>query len=70
MLKTIYGRGYRILGEWTCHSKPAHAPALTPPIHPRSTENSFFTNIPASMSDLVGSETTITQVLDLTSAYR
>ncbi|MBY5357504.1 LuxR family transcriptional regulator [Rhizobium leguminosarum] len=70
LLKTISGRGYRILGEWTCHRKPAHAPMPTPAIQPRSTENSFFTNIPASTSDLVGRETTITQVLNLTSAYR
>ncbi|MDV4159261.1 winged helix-turn-helix domain-containing protein [Rhizobium brockwellii] len=70
LLKTISGRGYRILGDWTCHGEPATTRAPAPPMRLRSTESSFFTNIPASMSDLVGRQTTIAQVLNLISAYR
>lgn len=70
LLKTISGRGYRILGDWTCHGEPANTRAPAPPMRLRSTESSFFTNIPASMSDLVGRQTTIAQVLNLISAYR
>ncbi|MGO7485500.1 winged helix-turn-helix domain-containing protein [Rhizobium ruizarguesonis] len=67
LLKTISGRGYRLLGDWSSHRA---AEASTPPVRLRSADRPNLTNIPASASDLIGRQAAIAQVLTLTSAYR
>ena len=68
-VKTSFGRGYRLVGEWTIRkeSSPADPVALDPrrlPVRP------FLTNVPAAGSDLIGRSVAVQQVQDLLSAYR
>jgi predicted ATPase/DNA-binding winged helix-turn-helix (wHTH) protein len=69
MLKTVPGRGYRLLGEWALRrdsmSAEPEAPAWAP-VPPRP----FQTNIPVAASALFGREATVQQVRNLLSAYR
>jgi predicted ATPase/DNA-binding winged helix-turn-helix (wHTH) protein len=70
MLKTVPGRGYCLLGNWTIRqgntpSKPdslERADAAAP--------HSFLTNVPVAASALVGRETAVLHLCDLVSAYR
>jgi non-specific serine/threonine protein kinase len=67
LLRTISGRGYRLLGNWTFRRANNPSPA---PMRLGPAERPYLTNIPASTSDLIGRETAIAQVLTLMSAYR
>ncbi|CAN7590043.1 winged helix-turn-helix domain-containing protein [Mesorhizobium amorphae] len=70
MLKTISGRGYRLLGGWTQHASAA-APAEVPSRgRPLAALPPFTTNVPVAASALVGRETAVRQLCDLLSAYR
>jgi non-specific serine/threonine protein kinase len=69
MLKTVSGRGYRLLGDWTTRqeSTPPKPDALqrTPAAaHP------FLTNVPVAASALIGRETAVQHLCDLVTAYR
>jgi non-specific serine/threonine protein kinase len=69
MLKTVSGRGYRLLGSWTGRhdGTPRQlemADGARPPEHP------FLTNVPVAASALVGREAAVQQLRDLLSAYR
>ncbi len=69
ILKTIAGRGYRLLGDWTARQENTttqhhlHERAQSP-VFP------FTTNIPMATSPLVGRETAVEQLSDLVSAHR
>lgn len=69
MLKTISGRGYRLLGSWTSrHESPLKQPEaidLT-----QSSSHPFHNNIPAATSALIGRDMAVQQLRDLLSAYR
>ncbi len=69
MLKTIAGRGYRLLGEWTIRHEnfAAQSPVAE---RVRSSAFPFTTNIPMAASPLVGRETAIEELTELVSAYR
>ncbi|KQV65141.1 winged helix-turn-helix domain-containing protein [Rhizobium sp. Root1220] len=70
LLKTVSGRGYRLLGNWACHG-PAHRPPPTSHgLSLRFNDETFHTNIPAAASDVIGREAAISEVQALTSAYR
>lgn len=67
LLKTVAGRGYRLLGRWT-----AQQPAMTATdgAIPRTAGRPFTTNFPAPTSELIGRETAVQHLRDLLSAYR
>lgn len=69
MLKTISGRGYRLMGDWTTRRETLPAQP-TVPERMRSATHPFLTNIPVAASALVGRETAVQQLRDLVSAYR
>jgi non-specific serine/threonine protein kinase len=67
LLRTVSGRGYRLLGDWTG--------SQSAPVEPTSGERErsttrYLANIPAATSDLIGRRTAIAQLLTLVSAYR
>jgi hypothetical protein len=68
MLKTEYGRGYRLLGPWTAGQELSPEPAglelLTRPVEP------FQTNLPAAVSELVGRTIAVQHLCGLLSACR
>jgi non-specific serine/threonine protein kinase len=68
MLKTVSGRGYRLLGDWTIRAEGASKPE--PPERMRTAARPFLTNVPVAASALVGRETAVQHLRDLVSAYR
>ena len=69
MLKTVSGRGYRLLGDWMIRQD--HTPAkLDLSERSRAAPKSFLTNVPVAASALVGRETAVQHLRDLVSAYR
>lgn len=69
MLKTISGRGYRLLGDWTIRRDVLPSrPDLPEPV--RTAAHPFLTNVPVAASALVGRETAIQELRGLLSAHR
>ena len=69
MLKTVPGRGYRLLGSWTIREeKSAREPQAPEP--ERASVQSFQTNVPVAAAALIGREATVQHLQDLLSAYR
>jgi non-specific serine/threonine protein kinase len=68
-VKTSFGRGYRLVGNWTVRkqSTPADPLALDP--SPRTVQ-SFLTNLPAAASEVIGRTAAVQQLQELLSAYR
>jgi non-specific serine/threonine protein kinase len=68
MLKTVSGRGYRLIGNWTAREEggPDPRPAELPPV----AERTIVTNIPLAASALIGREAAVQQLCDLMSAYK
>ncbi|RWO31013.1 MAG: LuxR family transcriptional regulator [Mesorhizobium sp.] len=67
MLKTIAGRGYRLLGDWATQQ------ASTPPkldLPTRTATQPFLTNVPVAASALIGREPAVQHLRNLVSAYR
>ncbi|PWT92265.1 MAG: hypothetical protein C5B56_02495, partial [Proteobacteria bacterium] len=64
IIKTISGRGYRLIGTWTRH----HADQPRPPLSSPSAGGS--TNLPASRIDLVGRDASLEYLQQACSAYR
>lgn len=69
MLKTVSGRGYRLLGGWTIRRESV-PPKLDVPEPPRAGGRPFLTNVPVAASALIGRETAVRHLCDLASAYR
>jgi predicted ATPase/DNA-binding winged helix-turn-helix (wHTH) protein len=69
MLKTVSGRGYRLLGSWTPQQRDATA-ALVYSSLPRTSGSPPPTNFPPVISRLVGRSAAAQFVRDLVSAYR
>jgi predicted ATPase/DNA-binding winged helix-turn-helix (wHTH) protein len=69
MLKTAFGCGYRLLGDWTVRrpAKSSDAAAAETKASPTQT---IFTNLPAATSDLIGRTAAAQHVRDRLSAYR
>ncbi len=67
MLKTAYGRGYRLLGAWTIRQEPISAGPAVLQIEPPT---AFLTNVPSPSSDLIGRTGAGGHLGDLLSAYR
>ena len=69
MLKTAFGRGYRLLGGWTIRREsPSTAPVAleTVPLQVPT----FVANIPVASPDLIGRETAAQHLRELLSAHR
>ena len=69
MLKTVFGRGYSLLGKWAIReeSAPAHTDALE---HPHSADQPCLNNLPAAASQLIGRTAAVQQLQDFLDAYR
>jgi non-specific serine/threonine protein kinase len=70
MLKTVSGRGYRLVGNWTAREADGHHPSLHPAEPPSLAERTIVTNIPLAASALIGREAAVQQLCDLITAYR
>jgi non-specific serine/threonine protein kinase len=68
MLKTVSGRGYRLIGNWT--ARGASGPELRQAEQAPVAERTIVTNIPLAASALIGRETAVQQLCDLMSAYK
>jgi predicted ATPase/DNA-binding winged helix-turn-helix (wHTH) protein len=69
MLKTVSGRGYRLLGSWTPQQRKASAPPVYSPLT-RTSGAPPASNFPPLISRLVGRAAAAQFVQDLVSAYR
>ena len=69
MLKTVTGRGYRLLGDWTIRRENTSTKTQAPQ-QVRAAAHPFVTNVPVAASALIGRETAVQQLRDLLSAYR
>src|SRR5260370_2200294 len=70
MLKTISGRGYRLLGSWTIRQEER---ASAEPIcfeQARKSVRPFQSNLPSRASDLIGRDGVVQHLRNLLSAYR
>ncbi|WP_244443261.1 winged helix-turn-helix domain-containing protein [Bradyrhizobium sp. Ai1a-2] len=68
LLKTVSGRGYRLLGAWTVREAPeiSHPHGLSK----RKPEQPYRTNVPVAGSALIGRSSSKQHLLDVLSAYR
>ena len=69
MLKTVPGRGYRLLGRWTARQENSRAEP-TGLIPMRVPAQSAQGNLPIAASDLIGRDAAVKHLQDLMSAYR
>ena len=69
LLKTEQGRGYRLLGEWIARSHDTTVPAICPR-RMRADDESSATNLPESVTCLIGRTATVARLRDLVSAWR
>ena len=71
LLATAFGRGYRLLGEWTARTDASHlgqsGPALPPAPIP---QDEITTNVPLPASELIGRADAVRQLRDLLSIHR
>jgi predicted ATPase/DNA-binding winged helix-turn-helix (wHTH) protein len=67
LLKTISGRGYWLMGNWSIRTPRADPEALS---RPRTRDLPFQTNVPVATSALIGRETAVQELQNLLSAYR
>jgi predicted ATPase/DNA-binding winged helix-turn-helix (wHTH) protein len=71
MLATAFGRGYRLLGDWTARTDDAAlsqpGPALSPAPLPQDEQT---TNLPLATSELIGRADAVRQLRDLLSIHR
>ncbi len=67
MLKTAFGRGYRLLGAWTIRQEGRSADPVVLQIVPPT---AFATNFPSASFDLIGRTAAVQHLLDSLSAYR
>jgi predicted ATPase/DNA-binding winged helix-turn-helix (wHTH) protein len=68
-LRTSFGRGYRLVGDWTIRRErtPADPVVLDPT---RMPVQSFLTNVSAAGSELVGRTAAVEQLQEFLAAYR
>jgi predicted ATPase/DNA-binding winged helix-turn-helix (wHTH) protein len=69
MLKTVSGRGYRLLGAWTSRKESVSA-ANSTDLESRSPAEPFQTNLPAAASELIGRTDAVRHLGGLLSAHR
>lgn len=69
LLKTEQGRGYRLLGDWIARSYNTTVPAAGPR-RMRADDESSVTNLPASVTSLIGRTAAVARLRDLLCAWR
>jgi predicted ATPase/DNA-binding winged helix-turn-helix (wHTH) protein len=69
MLKTVSGRGYCLLGNWTIRQSGAPVRGTDAPLAEPSSEI-YRNNLPAAGAELIGRTTAVQQLRELLSAYR
>jgi predicted ATPase/DNA-binding winged helix-turn-helix (wHTH) protein len=69
MLKTVQGRGYRLLGSWTIR-QASTVVQRDGPEPPHAAARPFVTNVPVAATALIGREAAVQELRDLLSAYR
>src|SRR5246127_3253509 len=69
MLKTVSGRGYRLLGSWTPQQREGSAPPVYSPL-PRTSGAPPANNFSPLITRLIGRAAAAEFVRDLVSAYR
>lgn len=69
LLKTEQGRGYRLLGDWSARHHDATAVAVGPQ-RMRDDDEPGPTNLPATVTRLLGRSAAVAHLRDLVSAYR
>src|SRR5258706_5352840 len=62
-LRTSFGRGYRLVGNWTPRKEPTD-------FVPRMQVQPFLTNLPAAASELIGRNAAVQHLQDLLSSSR
>jgi predicted ATPase/DNA-binding winged helix-turn-helix (wHTH) protein len=68
-LKTSFGRGYRLQGDWTIRQEnPSGDSVVLGP--PRMSAQPFLTNLPATAPDVIGRTAALLQLRELLGAYR
>src|SRR5215510_16441718 len=69
MLKTVFGRGYSLLGQWAIkeESAPSHTDALE---QPHTAGQRYLNNLPAPVSQLIGRAAAVRELQDFLDAYR
>jgi predicted ATPase/DNA-binding winged helix-turn-helix (wHTH) protein len=67
LLKTAFGRGYRLLGAWTIRKEGISATPVVLQIVPPTV---YLTNFPSASSELIGRTSAVRHLEDLLSAYR
>ncbi len=70
LLKTVSGRGYRLLGVWKVRGDDVIRGNLDPARPAATPGPSVQTNLPLRSSDLIGRSRAVEQLRDLVSAYR
>jgi predicted ATPase/DNA-binding winged helix-turn-helix (wHTH) protein len=68
LLRTVSGRGYRLLGDWKLRDEDRLAPGDFEPA--RASNTSFRMNLPLATVDLIGRAAALQHLRDLLSAYR
>src|SRR6202007_538532 len=66
LLKTVAGRGYRLLGDWIIQREDFAAVGVRRAEPPRS----YVTNLTAPATELIGRKVAETELLELLSTYR
>jgi predicted ATPase/DNA-binding winged helix-turn-helix (wHTH) protein len=69
MLKTVSGRGYRLLGNWSVRRASA-SPSPEASELTAASNRPFRTNVPIAASALIGREAAVQNLRELLSAYR
>ena len=70
MLKTVSGRGYRLLGEWAVRREDAAEKSASQLQPGRSPARTFQSNLPETAFDLIGRAISIRQIEDILTAHR
>jgi predicted ATPase/DNA-binding winged helix-turn-helix (wHTH) protein len=70
MLKTAFGRGYRLLGEWAIREERSASGRTEALEQPQSVGQPFLNNLPAATTELIGRAAALKQLQDFLTAYR
>jgi predicted ATPase/DNA-binding winged helix-turn-helix (wHTH) protein len=70
LIRTIAGRGYQFTGAIRTVSAGSNAPAFADTLNPLSTSSRPPTNLPEPVSELIGRDVVLHDILDLSASHR
>jgi DNA-binding winged helix-turn-helix (wHTH) protein len=70
LIRTIAGRGYQFTGEIRTVSATANAPAFVGMTEPTPTSSRPTTNLPEPVSELIGRDAELDEILDISASHR